>query len=54
MLHRGSDEGTTDAGTTYLSFICLDMTMKASSTFAAVFADVSRKGICNWFANSCV
>lgn len=36
----------------YRSLICFAIVKNACSTFVAVFADVSRKGIFNWSANS--
>lgn len=38
---------------TYPSFICFAIAMKASSTPAEVLADVSSIGMDNWSANSC-
>ena len=39
--------------TTYRSLICLAIVKKACSTLVAFFADVSRKGMVSWSANSC-
>lgn len=38
---------------TYLSLICLAIVKNACSTLVAFFAEVSRKGMFNWSANSC-
>ena len=37
---------------THLSLICLAIVKNACSTFVALFADVSRKGMFSWSANS--
>jgi hypothetical protein len=37
----------------HLSLICFAIVKNACSTFVAFFADVSRKGILSWSANSC-
>lgn len=38
----------------YRSLISFAIVKKACSTFKAVFAEVSRKGILSWSANSCI
>ena len=43
-----------DIRKSYRSLICFAIVKKACSTFVAFFADVSRKGMVNWSANSCI
>lgn len=53
LVWRESSARFESAQQTYRSLICLAIVKKACSTFVAFLADVSRKGMFNWSANSC-
>ena len=54
ILRRGVniEKGKKNRTQAYRSLICFAMVRKACSTFVEFFAEVSRKGIESWSANS--